>query len=117
PDSLPGTTPAAPPKPAETAAPAIAAADLTGTWTATATNKAEFKLNLTPAGEFSWTYSSGGKQTVLEGVYVLDGTELVLQPDVGGIMLATITPPQNGTFNFKSLGGGDKDKGLAFRKS
>jgi len=117
PDSLPGTSPAAPPKPAEGEAPAIASADLAGTWTATGTNKAEFKLNLTSEGEFSWTYSSGGKQTVLEGVYVLDGTDLVLQPDVGGVMLATITPPQNGTFNFKSAGGGPKDKGLDFRKS
>lgn len=48
--------------------------------------------------------------------YIVEGADLVLQPDVGGVMLATITPPQNGTFRFKSVGGGPEDKGLEFRK-
>jgi uncharacterized protein (TIGR03066 family) len=98
-------------------APQIPAADLTGTWTASGAENAQFKFEMTADGEFTWTHSSGGKQTVLEGVYVLHGADLVLQPDVGGVMLATITPPKDGAFHFRSAGGGPDDKGLLFRKA
>jgi tetratricopeptide (TPR) repeat protein len=117
PDGLPGSTPAAPPAPTfERDVPEIPVADLAGAWTATR-DDAQFKLDLTADGGFTWTYAVGGKQTKVEGVYVLEGADLVLQPDVGGVMLATITRPQDGKFQFKSLGGGPDDKGLEFRKS
>lgn len=118
PGGLPGTDPAPPPAPsAASDAPQIPVADLVGTWKAAGTGDAQFQLDVTADGNFKWTYASGGKQTVVEGVYVLEGTDLVLQPDVGGVMLATISAPQNGKFHFKSVGGGPQDTGLEFRKS
>jgi tetratricopeptide (TPR) repeat protein len=117
PDALPGTDPEPPPAPeAGTEAPQIPAADLAGAWNATGADNAKFKLELTADGNFTWTYTSNGKDTKVEGVYVLEGADLILQPDVGGVMLATITPPQNGGFHFQGLGGGPDDKGLDFRK-
>ncbi|MFO1092406.1 MAG: tetratricopeptide repeat protein [Planctomycetaceae bacterium] len=118
PDGLPGTTPAPPPVPTvDRETPRIPAADLAGTWTASGADIAKFELKLTADGNFTWTFSVGGKQSVVEGIYVLDGADLVLQPDVGGVMLATITPPKDGGFHFQSLGGGPDDKGLDFRKA
>ena len=117
-DGLPGSTPAPPPVPTfERETPEIQVSNLAGTWEASGADDAQFSLELTADGDFKWTYSSKGKQTVVEGVFVLEGADLVLQPDVGGVMLATITPPQDGTFNFKSVGGGPDDEGLDFRKS
>ena len=72
---------------------------------------------MTADGNFTWTYAGDGQETKVEGIYVLEGTDLVLQPDVGGVMLATITAPQNGDFHFQSLGGGPDDNGLDFRKA
>jgi tetratricopeptide (TPR) repeat protein len=118
PEGLPGTSPEPPPAPeAGTEGPSIPAADLAGTWAAKGPNNAQFQLQLTAEGDFTWTYTGDGKETKVEGVFVLEGTDLVLQPDVGGVMLATISPPRNGTFHFQGLGGGDDDKGLDFRKS
>lgn len=118
PEPLPGTAPEPPPAPeAGAEGPQIPAADLVGAWASTGANNAQFKLELTADGNFVWTYTDGGKDTKVEGIYVLEGADLVLQPDVGGVMLATITPPQNGTFHFQSLGGGPDDKGLDFRKT
>jgi len=118
PDSLPGTAAEPPPPPSADAEVAqIPAADLVGTWTATNADNTKFSLQLTEKGDFSWTYSAGGKDTKVEGVYVVEGTDLVLQPDVGGVMLATITPPKDGQFHFQGLGGGPDDKGLNFKKS
>jgi hypothetical protein len=74
PEGLPGAAPAPPPVPTfEREVPEIPVAGLAGTWTAVRADDAQFELELTADGDFKWTYSTGGKQTVVEGVYVLEG--------------------------------------------
>jgi len=117
-EALPGTSAEPPPPPAaDIEGPQIPIADLAGNWSASGAENAKFALQLTPEGDFTWNYTAGGKDTKVEGVYVIEGADLVLQPDVGGVMLATITPPKDGAFHFQVIGAGPDDKGLDFRKS
>ena len=115
PDAVPGAT-ASPPAPESAPAVAISPADLVGTWRAKGADNANFALTLTDKGEFTWAYTAGGKETKVSGVYALEGADLALEPDEGGVMLATITPPQNGALHFQVVGSPPDDKGLDFRK-
>jgi uncharacterized protein (TIGR03066 family) len=112
-----GTAPPA----AETAAaevPKIDAADLVGDWMAVSEEaKTKFDLELSKDGTFSWTYTEKGKPHNVKGVYALDRNVLAMEPNSGGVMLAEVTPPEKGAFNFKLLGAPPGDKGLAFEKS
>lgn len=117
PEAVPDRPEEPPPAPAADVDAEIPAEELVGTWTAAGRNGDRFSLQLSPQGEFTWTYSSQGKATVISGVYALEGTELALEPDEGGVMLATITPPQNNAFQFRVVGSPPEDNGLEFRKS
>jgi tetratricopeptide (TPR) repeat protein len=118
PDAVPGASPGRPPAPGAEGQPAvaIAAADLVGTWNAKGADNATFELTFSDKGEFTWVYSAGGKQTKVGGVYAVEGADLALEPDEGGVMLATLTPPKNGAMHFQVVGAPPDDKGLDFRK-
>jgi tetratricopeptide (TPR) repeat protein len=118
PDAVPGVSPGTPPAPGDTeqSGVSVAAADLIGTWNATGADSGRFGLTFNDKGEFTWVYTAGGKETKLSGVYAVDGTDLALEPDEGGVMLATITPPENGMMHFKVVGSPPDDKGLDFKK-
>jgi tetratricopeptide (TPR) repeat protein len=115
PDAVPGAT-ASPPAPESVPAVTIPPADLVGTWNAKGADNTSFALTLTDKGEFTWAYTAGGKETKVDGVYALEGADLALEPDEGGVMLATITPPKNGALHFQVVGSPPDDKGLDFRK-
>jgi tetratricopeptide (TPR) repeat protein len=100
-----------------TPAAAIKAADLLGTWNAAGADGAKFVLLLNNEGLFSWTFTQDGKDQIVKGVYALDGNTLAMEPETGGVMLAEITPPQNGGFSFHMLGAPPGDAGLKFTKS
>lgn len=102
---------------AASAAPAVKASDLLGTWSAAGENGTKFTLLLNNEGLFSWTFTSDGKEQAVKGVYALDGNVLAMEPDTGGVMLAEVTPPVSGSFGFKMLGGPPTDAGLKFVKS
>jgi tetratricopeptide (TPR) repeat protein len=108
------TTPASP---ATAQAPAIAATDLVGNWSAKGQDNSQFTLGLTPDGSFTWTFSQNGKPQTVKGVYALDGNVLALEPESGGVMLAELTPPQAGSFQFQLLGAPPGDPGLKFAKA
>ena len=105
---------AAPPPESET--PAVPPADLVGDWSATGQKDTQFSMQLTKDGGFSWTYTAGGKKESVKGVYAVDGNVLALEPESGGVMLAEVSEPQNGRFDFKILGAPPTDPGLKFVK-
>jgi tetratricopeptide (TPR) repeat protein len=105
---------AASPPPESTAK--IEAADVLGTWTAARGNKASFELTLDKDKGFTWVHRQGKKRDEVKGAYALDGNVLALEPDAGGVMLAEISAPQNGSFEFRTVGAPKADKGLKFQK-
>jgi tetratricopeptide (TPR) repeat protein len=109
--------PSTPETPATTAAaPTIPAADVVGKWNA-ASKSSKFSLDLTKDGTFVWSYSQGTQSQSVKGVYALDGNVLAMEPETGGTMLAEITPPKSGSFDFQMLGAPPGDPGLRFAKS
>ena len=97
-------------------APAVPAADLVGNWTAKGERNTKFAMELTKDGNFSWTYTEKGKPQTVKGVYAVDGNVLAMEPESGGVMLAEVTEPKAGGFDFKMLGAPPGDKGLKFMK-
>jgi uncharacterized protein (TIGR03066 family) len=104
-------------QPVKPAAPAVAAADLVGKWGAAGQGNSKFAMELTKDGAFSWTFTEAGKPHTVKGVYVLDGSVLVMEPETGGVMQAEVTQPQGGSFGFQMLGAPPGDTGLKFVKS
>lgn len=111
-----GAEPAVTQAPA-TEAPAVPAADLIGKWSAAGEGKATFVMDLTKEGNFSWTYTRGAKSQEVKGVYAVDGNVLAMEPETGGQMLAEVTQPQGGSFQFQLLGAPPGDPGLKFAKA
>jgi uncharacterized protein (TIGR03066 family) len=107
------TTPAAP---AATGV-KVSAAELVGRWSAAGESGAKFVLELTQDGTFNWAYSQNGKSQLVKGVYAVDGDVLAMEPETGGTMLAQISQPQGGSFDFALLGAPPGDPGLKFAKS
>ena len=104
---------------AESAKPAakVAAADLVGNWGAAGQGNAKFSLDLTSDGNFSWTFTQAGKPQAVKGVYAVNDNVLAMEPESGGVMLAEVTQPQGGSFNFQLLGAPPGDAGLKFVRS
>jgi len=98
-------------------APGVPAADLVGKWGATGERNTKFALELAKDGSFSWIFTQAGKPQTVKGVYALDGNVLAMEPQTGGVMLAEVTPPQAGRFDFQLLGAPPGDPGLKFAKS
>ena len=99
-------------------APVIASPDLFSARGAAGQDKTMFALEeLTKEGNFNWTYTQGGKAQTVKGVYALDENVLAMEPESGGVMLAEITPPKGGSFDFQLLGAPPGDSGLKFVKS
>jgi hypothetical protein len=94
----------------------IDGAQLLGTWTAQRGSKARFELSLDKDKGFTWVYQEGKKREEVKGAYALDGDVLALEPDAGGVMLAQISTPENGAFDFRTAGAPKSDKGLRFQK-
>jgi tetratricopeptide (TPR) repeat protein len=91
-------------------------AGLFGTWTASRGTKANFELTLGKDKSFTWIYRGGKTPLEAKGAYAIDGNVLALEPDAGGVMLAEITAPQNGTFDFRTVDAPQSDPGLKFRQ-
>jgi tetratricopeptide (TPR) repeat protein len=99
------------------AAPAVPPADLVGNWSASGQGNTKFAMELTKDGNFSWTFTEKGRPQSVKGVYAVDQNVLAMEPESGGVMLAQVTPPQGGRFDFQLLGGPPGDPGLKFAKS
>jgi tetratricopeptide (TPR) repeat protein len=116
PDAFPKSSTAPPKAGAPAGAASIPKKDLVGDWKAKGDGDSSFGLKLADDNTFKWTYTTKGKAKSIEGVYAIDQNSLALQPDAGGVMLAEVTPPQNGKFQFQVVGSPPGDKGLSFSK-
>jgi protein involved in temperature-dependent protein secretion len=105
------------PKPALDPTKTIKAAQLTGTWTASGAKGANFTMNLTADGKFTWTYSQGSKREEVKGVFAIEQNTLALEPNGAGdsgAMLADITLKEAGKMKFSLIGAPKDDPGLEF---
>jgi uncharacterized protein (TIGR03066 family) len=100
-----------------TPAATVDAAALVGNWAAAGQGGTKFALGLTQDGNFTWSFSQNGKTESVKGVYALDGDTLAMEPETGGTMLAQVSQPQGGSFDFHMLGTPPGDPGLKFAKS
>lgn len=98
-------------------APGVDVASIVGKWGAAGEGSTKFDLVLAKEGTFSWTFTQSGKPQAVQGVYALDGNVLAMEPETGGTMLAEITPPKDGEFDFHLLGAPPGDPGLKFMES
>ncbi|HZZ72653.1 MAG TPA: tetratricopeptide repeat protein [Pirellulales bacterium] len=87
---------------------------LLGAWRASGPGGATFDLTLTKDNQFTWKYSQGKKQETVSGAFAVDGDNLAMEPEQGGVMLAQITAPTRTGFNFKMVGAKDTDPPLKF---
>jgi tetratricopeptide (TPR) repeat protein len=108
-----GKSPSPPQPPVESDV-KIDTAKLIGTWNASR-GKATFELILGSDKSFTWSYREGKNRQDVKGVFALNGNALALEPDAGGIMLAEITEPREGSFVFRTVGAPKTDQGLTFK--
>jgi uncharacterized protein (TIGR03066 family) len=94
----------------------IDAAELVGVWTASRGDRARFELTLGKDKGFTWVYRDGKNEQKVKGAYAIDGNVLALEPDAGGVMLAEVSAPQNGAFEFKSIGAPKAEPALGFQR-
>ena len=92
--------------------PAYTAEQLAGPWKAQA-DGGEFALTLDKDDTFTWSFTRDGKPQSVTGAYALGGNNLVMQPDSGGTMPATITLENPNTLVFTPIGDAEK---LTFTK-
>ncbi len=52
----------------------------------------------------------------MKGVFAIEGDQLAMEPDTGGVMLAKVTAVTDGAFHFTMLGAFKDDPGLDFKK-
>lgn len=109
-DKTPSEPPAVPPEKV------LKSEQLVGTWKAT-NQGATFQLDLAKDGSFTWTYSRGKEKQSVKGVFAVDQNNLALEVDDGSAMLAEIDFTNPSQFQFKMIGGDEKDPGLQFKKS
>ena len=89
---------------------------LVGAWKASGSD-APFELTLTADGTFTWNYTRGKALQSIKGVFAVDQNNLVMEPDSGGTMIATIVFSDDTQFQFKMVGGEPNDPGLMFLRN
>jgi tetratricopeptide (TPR) repeat protein len=117
--SKPGTAPEtqpASPAPTATAAPVKQSSPL-GNWTAHPNNDSTIRLNLADDGTFTWTVDAKGKTQRLAGKWSLADDMLTLaESGQAGALVGRVTWQADDRWNFRLLGGGAEDPGLAFTR-
>ena len=88
------------PPPPSVDQPAYPLEKLQGTWTAK-DKDGQFTLSLGKDDQFKWEFARDGKPQSVTGVYAVHGTNLVMQPDSGGTMLAEIQLKDDRTLAFQ----------------
>ena len=92
--------------------PAIPPEKLRGKWTAKSSD-GEFALTFDKDDQFTWTFTRDGKPQSVAGVYAERANNLVMQPDSGGTMLASVALKDDQTLEFDPVGDAKK---LTFKK-
>ncbi|MBI1346610.1 tetratricopeptide repeat protein [bacterium] len=88
--------------------PAYPLKELYGNWT-TSTADGQYALNLGDDDKFTWKFTRGDQPQSVSGVYIVRGDNLVMQPDSGGTMAATIAMSDDDqTLEFTPVGDAKK---------
>lgn len=87
--------------------PAYPLEKLQGDWKAIDAD-GQFQLTLGKDDEFTWKFTRDGQPQSVSGAYTVRGTNLVMQPDSGGVMLSDIKLKDDGTLLFSPIDNGRK---------
>ena len=87
--------------------PAYPLEQLEGAWTAS-NSTGQFGLTLGDDDKFTWKFTRNDQVQTVTGVYIVRGNNLVMQPDAGGTMAATIELKDNQTLAFTPVGDAQK---------
>lgn len=101
------TAPAPDSPPPAVEKPAYPMEKLQGDWKAT-DGDGQFQLTLGKNDEFTWKFTRDGKPQSVSGAYAVRGTNLVMQPDSGGVMLSDIKLNDDGSLLFSPIDNGRK---------
>jgi tetratricopeptide (TPR) repeat protein len=93
----------------------VSSEELVGNWNAKRGN-GEFTLSLQKDKSFEWVHREGKRSTKVTGTYAYANGTLALEPQAGGVMLATIALKGDDRMQFRMVGADAKDKGLSFSK-
>lgn len=87
--------------------PAYPLEKLQGDWNAK-DGDGQFQLTLGKDDKFTWKFTRDGQPQSVSGAYAIRGTNLVMQPDSGGVMLSDITLKNDQTLIFSPVDDGKK---------
>jgi uncharacterized protein (TIGR03066 family) len=92
----------------------VDATSIVGNWTATRSDSATVKLDLTGDGKFTWAMDQKGKPQQFSGTYTVADDMLALRQGDHPMMVGQVTMAAKGGFNFKLPGDNPSDPGLTF---
>ena len=87
--------------------PAYPLEKLQGDWKASDAD-GQFQLTLGKDDKFTWKFTRDGQPQSVSGAYTVRGTNLVMQPDSGGVMLSDIKLKDDGSLLFSPIENGRK---------
>ncbi|HQR43602.1 MAG TPA: tetratricopeptide repeat protein, partial [Gemmatales bacterium] len=95
--------------------PSIPVEKLVGEWKALGPDNVQFTLKLTKEGEFTWSYTKGGKTESVKGAYGQQGANLVMETDGDNKMIADVKLAGDNGLEFQMTGVSSSPK-LLFKK-
>ena len=93
----------------------VTSGELVGNWNAKRGNE-EFGLKLEKDMSFEWVHREGKRSTKVTGTYAYEKGTLALEPQDGGVMLATVGLKGADRLQFRMVGADAKDSGLTFSR-
>lgn len=114
-DSIPGDEDADDEKAPPVVPAPVASEKLVGNWTSdSGAGKVSFKMN--EAGDFTWSFSGGGKESEIKGTYGIDEKGLLVLTTDDMQMVSAVEMKDDGKMHFSLVGAPDGDPGMDFTK-
>jgi len=95
----------------------LAADQLVGTWVVDRGKDGTVTLDLSPQGNFSWTFAKADKSNKLEGSYSINGKGLLVLASGDSQMIGSVSLDDDKHLRFVLAGGPEGDAGLLFAKN
>lgn len=90
---------------------------LVGKWVVHRSNDGTVTLDLTPQGNFTWTFAKAGKSNRLEGNYSVNGNGFLVLASGDSQMIGSVYLEDNQHLRFTLAGGPEGDSGMLFAKN
>jgi tetratricopeptide (TPR) repeat protein len=90
---------------------------LVGTWVSDRGADGKVTFTMTPDGNYTWNYMSGGQSSELKGTYALDDKGLLVLSSDDSQMISEVVLKDDKQLQFTLIGAPDGDPGLEFVKN